>query len=86
MADLVGDANTCHTSSENDYPLVAQRCPADPNGRDCRCQRNRARALHIVIENAGPVAVFFKDPPSIARRKVFPLQQRAGNRRVTTLK
>src|SRR5450631_1107771 len=74
IADLVGHSNTCRTGSEDDYPLVAERGPADAHGGNCRRQRDRAGALHIVVEDADPVAVLLEYSPSIARSEALPLQ------------
>ena len=79
VANLVGDSNARRTGSEDDHALVAQRRPADADGGDGRRQRDRAGALHVVVEGADAVAVLLEDAPSIARREVFPLQQRSGN-------
>src|ERR1035438_4640891 len=78
VAKLVGNSNPCRTGAEDDHSLVAQRHSADAHGGDGRRQRDGTGALHIVVENADPVAVLLEDPPSIARRKILPLQQRVG--------
>ena len=56
--------------------MVSHRRSADAHRRNRRRQRDCARALHIVVERAHPIAVFLQNAASVAGRKVLPLQQR----------
>ena len=71
---LVGNPDACGTGSKDDYALVAEGCAAHTDGGDGGRQGDGAGPLHIIVENADPVAIAFEDTPSISRRKVLPLQ------------
>src|SRR4051812_1134841 len=73
-ADLVGYSEPRGAHAEYHYALIAQWRSTNPGGRDCRRQRDRPRALNLVIEGAHGVAITLEDPPSIGRCKVVPLQ------------
>jgi len=70
---------------ENDHALVAQRRPADAHGGDGRRQRDGAGALHIVVEDADPVAYFSRIRRPLPGAKSSHCNNALGNSLVATL-
>ena len=75
-ADLVGDADTGGAGAIDHDPLLARPRAGDAHARQDRRQRDRARALHVVVEDPAAVAVVLEDPAGVGWPEVLEVQQR----------
>ena len=72
IANQVGDADAGDARAENDDALIPQQRSTDAHRGNRGCQRDRARALQIVIERAELAAIFFEDAACRCRAQNLP--------------
>src|ERR1700682_2279805 len=66
VADLIGDPNSRCAGAKNDDTLISEWRSTNAHSGNHRRQRDRACALHIIVEGTDPIAVLFKDAASVA--------------------
>src|SRR5262245_17713528 len=75
---LVGDARRSRPGAEHNYTLIAQAFAVYLDRRQQPGERDRARALNVVVETAQAILIAFEQSPRVVAREILPLQQRAG--------
>jgi hypothetical protein len=76
VRDLIRDPHPGRARAKNHDPLLARPRPRDAQPGQDRGDRDRARALNVVVKKSDPVAVLVQDPPRVRGAEILEMQQR----------